>query len=308
MQVKKLAAALALAGMAVGNAHAKEGGDQYPNGAETWLGGAVPPPGTYFINYFGYYTGDLQDGDGDEVEGSVDAWFDALRLIQTSEYKILGGNWGWHVIVPLVHQKVDLLGDSDSVNGLGDITINPFIVSWHSKNWHWAIGLDFNLPTGRYEEGKPRESIGANYWSIEPLFAFTYMGDTGWEVSAKLMYNIKAENEDFHPAPGAPKMDYQSGDEFHMDYLVGKRFGPWGVGVSGYYLKQTTDDELDGREISSALGPWSDGRRGQVFAIGPTVSYTTKSGVHFTGQWNHETSVENRFGGDKFILKLIMPL
>ena len=103
-------------------------------------------------------------------------------------------------------------------------------------------------------------------------------------------------------------MDYQSGDEFHMDYLVGKRFGPWGVGVSGYYLKQTTDDELDGREISSALGPWSDGRRGQVFAIGPTVSYTTKGGVHFTGQWNHETSVENRFGGDKFILKLIMPL
>ncbi|MDI3514959.1 MAG: hypothetical protein PWP40_2188 [Rhodocyclaceae bacterium] len=53
---------------------------------------------------------------------------------------------------------------------------------------------------------------------------------------------------------------------------------------------------------------WSEGRKGEVFAIGPTVSYTTKGGVHFTGQWNHETSAENRFEGDKFILKLIMPL
>ncbi len=41
----KLASAVALATLAIGNVQAKEGGDQYPNGAETWLGGAVPPPG-----------------------------------------------------------------------------------------------------------------------------------------------------------------------------------------------------------------------------------------------------------------------
>ena len=308
MKFSKLFAAVVLASAAIGSASAKEGGDQYPNGAETWLAGAVPPPGNYFVNYFGYYGGDLQNGDGKDVPGAeVDAWFNAFRFVQTTEHKILGGNYGWHVIVPVVHQKIDL-GGSKSVNGLGDITINPFIVSWHEKNWHWAIGLDINLPTGRYKEGDARQSIGANYWSFEPLFAFTYLGDTGWEVSAKFMYNIKTKNEDFRRAVGAPKMDYESGDEFHFDYLVGKRFGPWGVGVSGYYLKQTTDDKLDGRTISSALGPWSDGRMGQVFAIGPTVSYTTKNGVHFTGQWNRETNVENRFEGDKVMLKLIMPL
>jgi hypothetical protein len=49
-------------------------------------------------------------------------------------------------------------------------------VSWHSKNWHWAIGLDINLPVGAYKSGEPRQSIGANYWSLEPLFAFSYMG------------------------------------------------------------------------------------------------------------------------------------
>jgi hypothetical protein len=308
VQVKKLAAALALAGMAIGSAHAKEGGDQYPNGIETWFAGALPPPGTYFLNYFGYYTGDLQDGRGKEVkDASVDAWFDALRIVHVTDVKILGGDWLMHAVLPLVHQKVEL-GRSESVNGIGDITISPFDIAWHHGNWHWVAGLDINLPTGRYKEGEPRESIGANYWSFEPLFGITYLGDTGWEVSAKLMYNIKTENEDFRPAPGAPRMDYQSGDEFHMDYLVGKHIGPWGVGLSGYYLKQTTDDELEGEEISSALGPWSDGRRGQVFAIGPSVSYTTKEGVHFSAHWHRETEVENRFEGDKFVLKLIMPL
>ena len=305
MKISKIAAAVALGALAIGGAHAKDGGDQYPNGAETWLGGAVPPPGNYFINYFGYYGGELRDGNGNKApSGEVDAWFNAFRFVHTSEYKILGGNWGWHVIVPLVHQKVDLFG-SKSVNGVGDITIDPFIVSWHSKNWHWAIGLDINLPTGRYKEGDARQSIGANYWSYEPLFAFTYMGDTGWEVSAKLMYNIKTKNKDYDGPAGVGS--YASGDEFHMDYLVGKRIGPWGVGLSGYYLKQTTDDEINGQKVA-ANAFWSEGRRGQVFAIGPTVSYTTKGGVHLTAQWNHETKVENRFEGDKFILKLIMPL
>ena len=309
MKVKRIVTALSLGLVMCASAQAKEGGDQYPNGGETWLAGAVPPPGNYFINYFGYYSGNLVDGDGKRVRGAgVDAWFDALRFVQTTEHKILGGNWGWHAILPLVHQSVNLGAGSKSKSGLGDVTINPFILSWHTPNWHWALALDINLPVGAYKSGDPRQSIGANYWSVEPLFAVSYMGDTGWEVSAKFMYNIKSENKDFRPALGAPKMDYQSGDEFHMDYLVGKRFGPWGVGLSGYYLKQTTNDELDGRKISSALGPWSDGRKGEVFAIGPSLTYATKSGTHFIAQWQHETMVENRFQGDKLWFKMILPL
>lgn len=308
MNTRQIGLTLALLGLLSTPVVAKEGGDQYPNGAETWLAGAVPPPGNYFINYFGHYSGDLHNGKGRKVDGATaDAWFDALRLIHTNEFKILGGNWGWHVIVPLVHQQIDL-GGKKSVSGLGDITIDPFILSWHAENWHWAVGLDFNLPTGRYKSGDGRRSIGTNYWSVEPLFAVSYMGNDGWEVSAKFMYNIKSKNHDFRLAPGMPKMDYQSGDDFHMDYLVGKRFGPWGVGLSGYYLKQTTNDELDGSKIAANPGLWSAGRKGEVFAIGPSVTYTNKAGMHFIGQWHHETSVHNRFGGDKLWFKMIMPL
>jgi hypothetical protein len=309
MQTKTLYVAALAAALSASPVFAKEGGDQYPNGAETWFAGAVPPPGNYFINYFGYYEGKLRDGNGDKVEGAkVNAWFDALRFVQTTGYTLFGANWGWHVIVPIVRQELDLGAGSNTVTNIGDVTINPFILSWHTKNWHWAAALDVNLPTGKYESGDPTRSIGAHYWSVEPIFAATWLSDDGWELSGKFMYNVKGKNNDFRPAPGAPSMEYASGDEFHMDYLAGKRFGPWGVGLSGYYLKQTTDDKLNGSTISSQLGPWSDGRRGQVFAIGPSAIYSNASGMHFIGQWQHESMVENRFGGDKFWFKLIMPI
>ncbi|HJV28132.1 MAG TPA: transporter [Aromatoleum sp.] len=308
MKIKTISMAVMLAAGLLSNASAKEGGDQYPNGAESWLAGAVPPPGNYFLNYFGHYEGKLRDGDGDKVPGaSVDAWFDALRFIKMTDTKILGGDWGMHLIVPVVHQEVKLGGDGKSVTGLGDITFNPIIIAWHTKNLHWTVALDLNMPTGKYKSGDPRESIGTNYWSLEPIFAATWLSDDGWELSGKFMYNIKSKNKDFRPAPGAPKMDYESGDDFHMDYVVGKHFGPWAVGLSGYYLKQTTNDKLDGDTLSSALGPWSNGRKGEVFAIGPSVSYTNKSGVMFIGQWHHETEAENRFRGDKAWFKLVMP-
>jgi len=308
MAIKQIGVALALSGLVVGGAFAKEGGDQYPNGGENFYAGALPPPGNYFINYFGYYGAKLRDGDGDKVPGtSVRAWFDALRYVKVTDTQLLGGSWAMHAIVPIVHQTLKLGGDSKTVTGLGDIVFSPFVVAWHAGNLHWVTALDFYAPTGKYESGEPTKSIGSNYWSIEPVFAVTWLSEAGWELSAKFMYNIKAKNKDFRPAPGAPKMDYESGDEFHMDYLVSKRFGQWGVGLSGYYVKQTTDDELDGEKISSALGPWSDGRKGEAFAIGPSVSYTTKGGTMLVAQWQRETEAENRFRGDKAWFKLVMP-
>lgn len=304
-------AAGVLAGLALAAAPAgaKEGTDQYPNGAENWLAGALPPPGTYYLNYFGYYSGNLRDGDGRRVSGAgADAWFNALRVVHVSGHKILGGNWGWYAILPLASQEVSLGGGRNTVAGLGDATFDPFVVSWHAGDWHWAVGMSINLPTGRYREGDPTQSIGANYWSIEPLFAVTWLNRDGWELSAKFMYNVKASNTRFRLAPGAERMKYASGDEFHVDYLAGKRFGPWGVGLSGYYLKQLEDDRLDGRSLAANPGLWSRGRRGQVFAVGPSVTYTNASGVQFIGQWQHESRVENRFGGDKFWFKAVMPL
>jgi hypothetical protein len=273
---------------------AKEGPDQYPNGSENFMAGALPPPGNYFINYLGYYQGDYRDNDGHKVPGlNVSATFDALRFIHVTNQKVFGGDWAVHAIVPLVSQRMHTpfpgIGNG-SVFGLGDIVIDPLIIGWHfPPDWHLTVGVDIYLPTGKYSKSNPTDSIGANYYSFEPIFAFTYLNQGGFEASAKLMYNLKTKNLD---------TDYQSGNEFHMDYLVGQHFGPWAVGLAGYYLRQTTDDQVNGQKV----GP--DGRRGQVFAYGPAIKYDYK-GMSFVGSWNHESSVDNRFQGNKFFFKWV---
>lgn len=315
-KLKAIAAAVAAAGMTCAGdlACAKEGNDQYPNGAESWLAGAVPPPGNYFINYLGHYDARLRDGSGDKTSfpgtgnnGSVTAWFDALRFLKVTEYKVFGADFGFAAIVPLVHQKVDF-GAPDggrSVSGVGDVTLTPLVFAWHTPEWHWVAALDVFVPWGKYDKDDGRGSIGANYYSFEPIFAVTYLGKSGWEASAKFMYNIKRKNSDanFLGADGT----YESGDEFHVDYLVGKRFGPWGVGVAGYYLKQTQDDKFNGSTVPAVPGLWSEGRRGEVFAIGPSMIYQAEKSPIFIGTWNYEAKAENRFRGNKLWFKLILP-
>jgi len=178
---------------------AKEGADQYANGAENWFTGALPPAGWYYINYFGYYTGELRDGAGDKVNvggstPSVSAVFNAFRILDITTLKIAGADYGVHAIVPVVYQSVNL-GGTNSVTSLGDMTIDPLVLGWHHPQWHAVAAFDINLPTGHYEKNDPRVCVGAHYYAFEPLLALSYMPKSGWEASAKLMYNIKTTNQ-----------------------------------------------------------------------------------------------------------------
>jgi hypothetical protein len=301
----RITQALILAlGLSFASAYAKEGADQYPFGAENWLCGAVPPPGTYFLNYLGYYGGQLKDGSGSKVNlggttPSVDAVFDALRIIKITKFKILGGTWGVHAIAPFVEQSMNLGGRNSRV-GAGDITLDPFVLGWHGENWHAATAMDFLIPTGHFDKNDPRVSIGANYYSFEPAFAVSYFPKKTWETSAKLMYNTKTTNQ---------QTNYHSGDEFHADYVAGKHFAHgWSAGASGYVDKQLTNDTIAGQTAQAVPGLWTEGRMGQVVAVGPSISYTNKSHMSFIAQWHHEMLVRNRFGGDKFWFKAIFPL
>ena len=106
---------LALCLLSIPALRAKEGADQYPFGAENWFAGALPGPGFYFINYAGYYGGQLKDGSGQNANlggttPTVAATFDAFRFLQITPYKFLGADWGVHVIVPVVNQRLDMGG------------------------------------------------------------------------------------------------------------------------------------------------------------------------------------------------------
>src|SRR3972149_1725640 len=267
----------------------------YPNGAEDFMSGAVPPPGKYFINYFLYYTADeFNDGEGNNTDDDfdLDAAVNVFRFIHVTKHKILGGYWGMHIFVPIVYQDISVgtpVGIiSDTQTGLGDIIVDPFILSWHSKNWHFATGVDVYIPTGRHDD-HDFANISRNYFTFEPIFAFTYMSDSGYEVSSKFMYDFNTKNSD---------SGYLSGQEFHFDYTLGKKFGPLSVGVGGYYYKQITDDELNGEKVEP------DGFKGQAIAAGPQIKYDWRN-ISLILKYLTEFEVENRPEGNDLWIKFV---
>lgn len=286
------AATVAIAAIAP-SAHAIEGAVQYPHGAEGFFAGALPPPGTYFLLYGIYYDGTLQDGDGDDVlvgGETVDLEVNAIapRVVHMTDTTILGGQWGMHAVVPFFRNTLETAAGKDTRTGLGDITVNPFILAWHRPDLHWAIGLDINIPTGSYDKDRAN-NIGANYWSFEPLAAVTWLPGDGWQVNAKAMYNIKLEN---------PDTDYRSGDELHVDYTIGKSITDnLTLGVGGYWIHQVNDDEKNG------VG---QGKKARVLSVGPQLKWDIGH-TSLIAKWHHEVYARDAFEGDRFMLKLVTP-
>lgn len=265
------------------------GGGAYPNGAEDFMSGAVPPPGTYFINYFDYYSADrFRDDNGNTApfDFDVNVYANTFRLIHVTNTKILGGFWGMHIFLPLVKMDVHKSpSGSGSREGLGDIIIDPFILAWHGKNWHIATGIDIYCPTGSYDKNRAA-NIGRNYWTFEPIIAGTYVTDSGFEVSSKFMYDFNTRNSD---------TDYRSGQEFHMDYTVGQQIGPLKIGAGGYYYQQTTSD--------STSGPVNYGK-GMTVAVGPQAQYSYKN-MSLTFKYLFEVESRNRPQGNNLWAKFL---
>lgn len=271
------------------------GGGTYPNGAEGLMAGALPPQGLYYLNYLTHYTADrLNDKDGNKlpVDFKLNATANVSRLLYMTNLQLGGGSLGFYGLVPLVHLSGTLspapgVTIARTQSGLGDITVGS-LLAWHGKNWHGGAALDITAPTGQYDRNETF-NIGRNYWTFQPLVAGTIMTASGVELSAKLMYDINTENDD---------TNYQSGQEFHFDYAAAYHMGPWTMGATGYYYKQVTDDEQNGVTVGT------DGNKGQVFAVGPTIKYDYKN-MSLEIKYQQEMLAENRPEGEKYWVKLI---
>lgn len=273
-----------------GAAHASEtGGGAYPNGAEALTVAALPPPGIYLLNYVNYYDAtQLNDANGHSQvpDFSVHALANIPRFVNVSDIKILGATWAQQMFVPLVDLTVRAAGARGHKTGIGDLIVDPFVLGWSKGNSHFVLAMDTFIPTGRYNRAD-LANIGRNYWTFEPVVAYSYIRPQGIEASVKIMYDFNTKNR---------ATDYASGQEFHTDFVLAWNFSPITVGLNGYYYKQTTDDKQHGIKV----GP--DGYRGEVLALGPTVRYQAGH-VPIAFQWQHELFADNRTQGNKLWVK-----
>ena len=199
----------------------------------------------------------------------------------------MGGTWGYYVVVPIVRADIRAAGRHQTKTGLGDILFVPAVLTWHTPNLHWVVGVDFTTPTGTYSK-RDLANIGRNYFGIMPNFSATWLSDDGFELSARLMYSFNTTNQ----ATG-----YHSGQEFQVDTFAGYHYGKLVGGLAGYSFLQTTDDSLNGSAVNDA--------RGRALALGPAVAYGFES-VKLFGSITHEFVAENRPLADRGLFRMIV--
>lgn len=298
MKITKISgmAGLAMAAMAMfQSARATEGGASiYPMGAESFLAGALPPPGLYPILYATRYSADeLKNNNGDTIplDFKVTAKAVVPRLVWVTDRTLFGGQVAHALLVPLVELDVRAGAAAQGRSGVGDLTITALALGYHhSASAHSVIAFDILAPAGRYDRND-MANIGRNYWATQAVYAGSYIDPAGWNADVKVMFDINFKNTD---------TGYRSGNELHADYSLGYGFARhWVAGVGGYAYQQVSTDELHGVDVPN--------NKGRAFAIGPSLKYDNGKGMFLMAKWQKEMSVRNRAAGHAFWIKALLP-
>lgn len=221
-------------------------GSHYNYGVEGVLGATAPPPGWHYRMYNLWYNpNELKNNNGNTVPVNFDlnVFASVQRLIHVTNVKILGADFLYDFVVPLVDQDVTVGPFSDSHSfTVGDIEIEPFGLAWHQPRWDATFALAVIAPTGHFEGNEPA-SPGLGYWSGRLTLGGTYYFDDKktWSASVLTRTLINSEQEDTNITPGS---------EFIAEYGVGKEFmvnNTWMIrpGVSGASYWQISDDSDD---------------------------------------------------------------
>lgn len=294
--------ALALTCAACASYGVENGAPITPFGVYNYGAGILPPASvglTVAVRGAAYSADERRDSNGDRSPVGVELKVNslALAIVKTTDIPLLGGTYGFSVVVPYLHMSNRLMvpgpngpqglrGDS---NAIGDVTVVPLIVKWTpSPELFVNARLELQPPTGDYKAERLINS-GSNHWTVSPAVAFTWISHSGLEVSSNIQLNLHEKNKD---------TQYRSGVEYQHEFAVGQHVGPWTFGVGGYLYRQLSDDKVNGTKFE-------DGNRARVVALGPAIGFM-QPGSNWPMLSSHlytEFDARNRTRGTQFAVR-----
>lgn len=277
-------------------------GGHYPVGVEGIKAGSLPPPGLYFRDYNLFYTADrIRNGLPMGNSFEVNVYAQVPRIIYITDYKILGANYGFDVLVPFIYTDLKAPGFKNSAFGLGDIYVEPVLLSWTFDKLDLGFGYGVWAPTGEFDLSRP-DKPGSGFWSHMLTLGGTYYldADKTIAISALNRYEFHHEQRFTHIEPG---------QTWTLEWGISKSIRKTiDIGVIGYYQLQVTDDHISSADLSvyRTMHPaYSPDVHDSVIGIGPEISAVCpKLGVITSLRYNYEFGANDRPEGHKIVLTL----
>ncbi len=278
-------------------------------GATSFLDGGPP---VYFSEYLQYYGADrFVDSAGHALPfpgPRVNVWssLSQVILLPDCDLPLLGAKPALDILLPAVSTDAhyDAPGPFPSANGfgLGDLLLgpalqfNPIMGAGGKPLFVHRLEAQFIIPTGKYSD-QHDINPGSGFFSFDPYWAGTLFLGPKLELSYRAHYLWNTVNDS--PTAHLGAHTSLAGEAFHTNFaasyeVIEKHLR---VGVNGYYLRQTTDSELDGVTIPG---------REQVLGIGPGLIYSFNEKNHLFFNAYVETAVRDRTEGTRLTLRYVV--
>ena len=240
--------------------------------------GDLPPPNShtllanYIYNDWDKLTDHNGDNNADFNQVSSKSRGMSIGYLHVTDKKLLGADYAYSVVVPYFDVTIDHALDTPVVdipiygkdkNYVG-LFITPMMLQWRGEEWNQNFRINFGLPLTKYDDDNPA-NVARDYVSAAAVYHSTYSFLPTWDWSLGLSYQYNFENmHNKHPQVPGPDGKYQNGDTLTLNTVIGKNFGPVGVGISGYWIEQLRDDTINGLNV--------DGQKQKTIGVGPVAS------------------------------------
>jgi hypothetical protein len=279
---------------------------QHVKGSVGVKSGSQAPPGQYGVApwlYF-YSTDDIRNANGDQVplNASLDAALFGAGVSVVTDKKILGGYYGFTVLVPGANNRIQGVEiDQNPGAGISDAALTPLQLGWHQKRADALVYYTLYLPTGRYEDGASNNT-GLGMWGQEIGTGTTvYLTeDRKYHAATTLSVTFSSKKEDSETKPG---------NQMNLEGGVGADFLKGGLvaGLAYYSSFKVTNDRIDVGFLPQPL-PLS---KSSVFGLGPDVTLALAKGNTVYGFLNvryfWETYAKSSTKGGAWLISASFP-
>jgi hypothetical protein len=209
--------------------------------------------------------------------------------------KILGGDYGFAFMVPVLNTRFDsnLFNASAESAGVSDVLFEPISLGWEKGQASYTVNYSFYAASGDFDPNSPLNS-GLGFWEHQIQAGMTYNIDKKklWNIAGLTTWEIN------HSKLGT---DIKPGPIFTGEYGFGRRFFKYqmNAGIVGYASQKLSADS------GSSIGPLLRGDLDRAFGAGGEWKYTDiKHKLAFDVRYEQQFGVELRTSGKILVFSI----